>query len=101
MPKLNFNHTTTKNSKDVFSMIKKFFESDADIRRFDSNIQCQLNDQEMSGKVKGSVISADFKVTAVNTGSKLDITIDIPFIMTPLKGKVQETIQKKLDKYLA
>ena len=101
MPKLNFNHNTTKNPKDVYSMIKKFFDNDSDIKRLDANIQCQLNDQDLSGKVKGSVISADFKVTPIETGSKLDISVDLPFIMTPLKGKVQETIQKKLDKYLA
>ena len=74
---------------------------DEDLRRFDSKMQCQFNDGSMNGSIKGSQFKADVAVLAQGTGSKIEIVVDLPMLLTPFKGKVQETLQKKLSKYLA
>lgn len=74
---------------------------DEDLRRFDSKMQCQFDDNRMDGTIRGSQFNANLTVQAQGTGSKIQIVVDLPMLLTPFKGKVQETLQKKLSKYLA
>jgi hypothetical protein len=101
MPKFTIEHTCSHSPKEAFGKIKTFMTEAEDIRRFDSKMQCQFNDDALNGKVKGSQFKADISVQAQGTGSKVQIVVDLPMLLTPFKAKVQETLQKKLSKYLA
>jgi hypothetical protein len=101
MPKVSIEHSTSLNAKDAFGKIKTFFETDQDIRRFDPNIKCDFNESSLSGKASGSQFKANIAVTSHGPGSKIDVIVDLPLLLAPFKGKVQETIQKKLSKYFA
>ncbi|MNK99976.1 hypothetical protein D3C87_1203950 [compost metagenome] len=50
--------------------------------------------------MNGSQFKADMVVAANGAGSKVQVTVDLPMLLTPFKGKVQETLQRKLAKYL-
>lgn len=104
MPKVSISHKSSLLAKDAFSKIKNFFENDEDIRRFDPKMKCEFTDQKMTGKATGSQFKADISVSpqeaSQETGSLVSVVIDLPLLMTPFKGKVQEIIQKKLNKYL-
>ena len=80
--------------------IKTFFEGE-DIRRLDSKVVCTFSDSTKTGKANGSQFKADISVKAHAGGSKVEVIVDLPFLLTPIKGKVQETIQRKLAKHLA
>lgn len=101
MPKFTIEHASSHNAKEAFEKIKTFMDGDDDLRRFDPKMQCQFNDGAMNGSIKGSQFKADLSVQAQGTGSKIQIVVDLPMLLTPFKGKVQETLQKKLSKYLA
>jgi len=101
MPKFTIEHNSSHSAKDAFDKIKTFMSGDEDLRRFDSKMQCQFNDGAMNGTIKGSQFKADVAVLNEGTGSKIQIVVDLPMLLTPFKGKVQETLQKKLSKYLA
>lgn len=101
MPKVSIDHDTQMTAADAFNKIKTFFESDQDIRRFDSNLKCEFTDANMTGKAHGSQFKADISVTAKGSGSSVKVVVDLPLLLAPFKGKVQETIQRKLGKYLA
>jgi len=101
MPKFTIEHTSSHSAKEAYDKIKTFLSKDEDIRRFDSKIQPQFDDAGMSGTIKGSQFKADVSVQAQGTGSKVQIVVDLPMLLTPFKGKVQETLQKKLSRYLA
>ena len=101
MPKFTIEHSSSHSAKEAFEKIKTFMSGDEDLRRFDSKMQCQFNDGSMNGSIKGSQFKADVAVLAQGTGSKIEIVVDLPMLLTPFKGKVQETLQKKLSKYLA
>jgi hypothetical protein len=49
------------------------------------------------GTAKGSMFKGTFKVTA----SQVVCDIDLSFMATPFKGKVEETLKKKLDELFA
>ena len=100
MPKFTIEHTSSHSAKEAFEKIKTFSE-DEDLRRFDSKMQCQFNDSQLSGSIKGGQFKADLSVQTQGAGSKIQIVVDLPMLLTPFKSKVQETLQKKLSKYLA
>jgi hypothetical protein len=101
MPRISIQHQTTKAIADAFSQIRSFFESDSDIKKLDPKMQITLNDAKLSGQAKGSQFTAEFSVKDGNGGAIIDVQVDLPFMLTPFKGKIQETIEKKLKKYLA
>jgi hypothetical protein len=49
------------------------------------------------GTAKGSMFKGTFKVTA----SQVVCDIDLSFMATPFKGKVEETLKRKLDELFA
>lgn len=100
MPKFTIDHQSTHKAEDAYKKIKEFLSNDQDIRRFDPKLECLFNDISMIANLKGAQFKADMVVAAIATGSKISVTVDLPLLLTPLKGKVQETLQKKLAKYL-
>lgn len=100
MPKFTIDHQSAHNADEAYKKIKEFLESDQDIRRFDPKLQCSFDDKSKSAAMKGSQFKADMAVASAGAGSKVSVTVDLPLMLTPFKGKVQETLQKKLTKYL-
>ena len=101
MPKVTIDHPSQLPAAEAFKKLKVFFETDPDIRRFDPKMKCEFVDAKMTGKAMGSQFKADIAVTIQGSGSLVNVVVDLPLMLTPFKGKVQETIQKKLAKYLA
>lgn len=100
MPKFTIDHSTSLATPEAFVKIKEFLGHEEGIRRFDPKVQCQFNDSNHSCSIKGSQFNAELKILAENSGSKVSVTIDLPLMLTPFKGKVQETLSKQLKKYL-
>ena len=48
-------------------------------------------------KVKGTGVEGKLVISP----GKVDVNIDIGFMLTPLKGKIEETLAKELDKLTA
>lgn len=101
MPKVTIDHPSQLSAPDAFSKIKTFFETDQDIRRLDPNLKCTFAESTMTGKAAGSQFKADIAVKNQGPGSVIQVIVDLPLLLSPFKGKVQETIQKKLSQYLA
>lgn len=76
-------------------------ESDKDLRKMDSSYACQFDEKSFTGSAKGSKFEADMKVVAQGGGAQVEIEVSLPLMLTPLKGVVQSTLQKKLDSALA
>ncbi len=101
MPKVTIDHKTDLAAPQAFKKIKTFFESDQDIRRFDPSIKCEFTDAKMTGTANGSQFKANIAVSSLGAGSNINVVVDLPLALTFFKGKIQETIEKKLGKYLA
>ncbi len=100
MPKVSVDHKSTIPAPEAMSKIKIFFETDLDLRKLDPKISCNFKEGETKGHVTGSQFKADVIVVAEGQGSKISIVVDLPLILTPFKGKVEETLRKKLSKHL-
>ena len=72
---------------------------DKDLRKLDSNYQCQFDDKSLTGSAKGKQFEAKLKVAS---GSKTQVTLEVslPLLLTPFKGMIENTLNKKLDSVL-
>ena len=99
MPKLSIEYPSSHGVTDTYSKLKTFFQTD-EIKKYDSKVVCTFNDANNSCDLKGSQFKGDFKVADAGSGSQVKISIDLPFLLTPLKGVIQDTMTKLLKKHL-
>lgn len=100
MPKFNIDHQSNHTVDAAYQKLKDFLSNEDEIRRFDPKIQIQFDDGAKCCTLKGSQFKAEMAVASSGTGSKVQVTVDLPLMLTPFKGKVTETLQRKLAKYL-
>ena len=100
MPKVNVKKTCNLSAQDCFQKIKDFLPNDPDLKKLDSSYECHFHDSTLSGKAKGSKFEAEMKVHGDAPSTCVEFEISLPFILTPIKGVVEATLKKKLDKLL-
>jgi hypothetical protein len=101
MPKVKVESASKHSAEDTFKRIRTMLESDRDLRKMDANYACEFNDKTFTGSAKGSKFEADMRVTSKGNGSLVEIEVNLPLLLTPVKGVVQSTLQKKLEAVLA
>ncbi len=101
MPKVKVEASSSASPKDAFAKIKTMLQDDKDLRKMDAGYQCEFNEASLTGSAKGSQFDAKMTVVPQAQGAKVEIEVELPFILTPVKGVVQSTLQKKLDKALS
>jgi hypothetical protein len=101
MPKVKVESQSKHSPQETFAKIKQLLENDKDLRKMDSGYVCKFNEAGMTGSAKGGKFEADMKVVAKGTGAMVEIEVSLPLMLTPIKGIVQTTLQKKLESALA
>lgn len=100
MPKFTVDHQTSHAAPQAYQKMKEVLGS-GEMNKFDTKIQCQFNDEKHLCLVTGSQFKAELQVKSSGQGAQVSITVDLPFLLSPFKGKVQEGLQKMLNKHLA
>jgi hypothetical protein len=101
MPKFKVEAHSKHAPKETYSKIKGFLSQDKDLRKMDAAYACEFDDAKLSGQATGKQFEAKMKVVAKGDGSHVEIEVSLPLLLTPVKGMVQSTLQKKLDLTLA
>ncbi len=96
MPKFKVECDSKHSIKDTFGKVKNFLDNDAEIKKLDPAVKITYNEQQMTGTAKGSKFDAEIKVLSKDSGAKVEIEVSLPMLLTPVKGMVQASIQKKL-----
>lgn len=100
MPKFKVEAQSKYSPEETFQKIKGLLENDKELRKMD-NYTCQFNEQKMTGSAKGGKFEANMTVMPKNGSCAVEIDVNLPLMLTPVKGLVQSTLQKKLDTLLA
>lgn len=100
MAKFTIEHQCASNQGQTYDKIKNLFEKEVDLTRYDSNAKCHYDDAKMCCVVKGGQFNAVLSVNPQGPGSKVSIVVDLPLLLMPFKGKVQESLEKMLKKHL-
>src|ERR1044072_3413764 len=101
MPSVKIEKNTKLSANDTYARITQMLENDKDLRKLDSKYQCKFDAASLSGSAEGSQFKAKMKVNPAGEGSKLEITVDLPFHLALVKGMVEKTLSKKLDEALS
>lgn len=100
MPKFTVEHKCAHSTEQAFATVKNLLSNENEIKKFDAKAQVTFNDSARSCQIKGGQFKADLQVQAAGSGSQVSITVDLPLLLTPFKGKVQESLQKMLARHL-
>jgi hypothetical protein len=101
MPKLKVESQSKHSAAETFKKIRNLLENDKELRKMDSSYVCEFNEPAGTGTAKGGKFQADMRVTSNGTGAMVEIEVTLPLMLTPVKGIVQSTLQKKLESTLA
>ena len=99
MPKFKVDAKSSLSPDETFQKIKTLLESDKDLRKLD-NYVCKFDETKRTGTAKGAKFEASMNVTAQTAGSSVAIEVSLPMLLTPVKGIVQSTLEKKLSALL-
>lgn len=100
MPKFKIEHPTTLGLDDSYSKIRGFLDNDHDLRKLDPKLTCTYDDAQKKIKATGSQFKAEISVNSKGSGSLVAVEVDLPLLLSPFKGKVQEMLARKLAKAL-
>lgn len=100
MPKFTIEHQSKKERDLAYARIKEFLQGENDLRKYDSKMKCEFNDQTKTCTIKGSQFSAAVSMEAMGAETKVLVLVDLPLLLTPFKGKVTEMLTKTLSKHL-
>lgn len=101
MPKVKIESESKHSAADTFNKIRKMLENDKDLQKMDPGYSCHFDDKNLRGTAKGSKFEANMIITAKGPGSFVEIEVSLPMLLTPVKGVVQSTLQKKVAVALA
>ena len=101
MPSVKIERQTKLSAADSFKRISDLLSNDKDLRKLDPKYKADFNSSTLSGTADGSMFKAKLSVKDAGGGSKVEITVDLPFHLALAKGMVEKTLSKKLEEALA
>jgi hypothetical protein len=94
-------HKSNKTPEETYKTIKDVLSKDNAISKYDANAKCTFDDSKRTCRVAGGQFKAEMKVDGSGAKSQVNITVDLPLLLMPFKGKVQESLTKMLSKHLS
>jgi hypothetical protein len=89
-------HETNLSQDETYKKVKAFFAESDSLKKLDSNLEYTFDDAAHTGKVKGSKFECNLKVLG-SSPSKVQVTVSLSLLLTPFKGKIQETLRSKIS----
>jgi hypothetical protein len=99
MASFTVEHKTTMSKDEAFKKVQTYFKESEGIKKLDSNLECAFDDANYSGSVKGSKFQCEFKFSGSDP-TTVTIQVNLAFLLTPFKGKIQETLKSKMGQLL-
>jgi hypothetical protein len=100
MAKFTINHDVKQPADKTFATVQKILSKGDELKKYDPKIQTTFDEDTKTCKIKGSQFNADLKVTPKNDGSQVVITVDLPLLLMPFKGKISESLVKLFERHL-
>lgn len=101
MPSLKIEKQCNLNADDSFKRISELLSNDKDLRKLDAQYKASFDPASRSGTADGSMFKAKMNIKEASGGSKIELTVDLPFHLALMKGMVEKTLMKKLEEALA
>jgi hypothetical protein len=99
MPSFTVEHNTKLSKNEVFEKVQSYFNNSQGLRKLDADLQCTFDEKNLSGHMKGSKFEVQLKISDGNP-TKVALTVSIGLLLSPFKGKIQETLKTKMTELL-
>jgi hypothetical protein len=96
MPKVKVKQDIKGDKKKVYSAVKSYLEGKDTLKKLGGSIE--WNDKACSAEIEGSNFTGNIAVAEAKGTSTVEIMIDLPLLLTPFKGKVEEELKKHLGR---
>jgi hypothetical protein len=96
MPKVNVKQEIKGEKKKVFAAVKKYMEGRDTLSKLGATVN--WDDKSCEAEIEASNFSGNISVTEKSGSSTVAIAIDLPLLLTPFKGKVEEELKKHLGR---
>jgi hypothetical protein len=100
MPKFKVEHQTKLSKQEAYEKIKNFLQKE-DLTKMAPGAKLKFTDSANQAHVEGPQFKANIDILDQGPGdSRVTVNVDLGFLLTPLKGKVEEILKKQLAKHL-
>lgn len=96
MPKVQVKREITGEKKKVYSAVKKYLEGRDTLKKLGASLD--WDDKGCSAEIEASNFSGNISVTEKTGKCMVEIAIDLPLLLTPFRGKVEEELKKHLGR---
>lgn len=101
MPKFVIESSSKFNKEQTYEKVKTYLDKEQEkIKKFDPSVALELDDENKKGQLKGRSLKAQFDIEESGDQCHVSVHVDIPFILTPMKGKITSILEHQLKKYL-
>ncbi len=100
MGKFTINHDVKQPVDEAFEKVQQVLSKGDELKKYDPKIDCSFDSASKTCKIKGSQFKADLQVSSKGSGSLISVTVDLPLLLTPFKGKITESLVKLFSKHL-
>lgn len=96
MPKVKVTHDVKGKKQAVYEAVKKYLEGRETLDKLGATMNWK--DKSCTAELEASNFSGELTVTEKGANSTVAIEIDLPLLLTPFKGKVEEELKKHLGR---
>lgn len=96
MPKVQVKREISGEKKKVYGAVKEYLEGRDTLKKLGAEMD--WNDKTCSADIEASNFKGNLSVTEKSGKSLVEISIDLPLLLTPFKGKVEEELKKHLGR---
>lgn len=101
MPSIKVEKQSSLSPNDSFKRVSDLLSNDSDLKKLDSKYKCEFDPSTLTGTADGSMFKAKMVIQEHGGGSKVAVTVDLPFHLALVKGMVEKTLAKKLEEALS
>ena len=96
MPQVKVKREIAGEKKKVYAAVKKYLEGRDTMKKLGASID--WDDKAQKAVIEGSSFSGAIDISEKSGKALVQIVIDLPLLLTPFKGKVEEELTKHLGR---
>jgi hypothetical protein len=96
MPQVTVKQSYSGDKKQVYTAVKAYLKGRDTLSKLGAEIE--WDDKTHSAEISGGSFEGSLAVSEKSGKSEVEITVKLPLLMTPFKGKVEEELKKHLGR---
>lgn len=96
MPQVKVSQEFKGKKQAVYKAVKDYLDGRETLQKLGASMN--WNDKTHSGELEGGSFSGALSVSEKGGSVQVSIVVDLPLLLTPLRGKVEEELKKHLGR---